>query len=122
MSRQTIREAFKTAIQKVYSGPIYQTRLTDNRNDPESVQIYLTSGDVETYTTFTETTADIVIEYAKQGATDTQLDAIADQIISTLLNDSDLKLEIKHCRFQGFTYEPQESGYQTISLTFRILY
>ena len=122
MSRQSIRDAFKTAIQQVYSGPIYQTRLTDTRNDPESVQIYLTSGDVSTYTTFTETQAEIVIEFSKQGATDAQLDAVADQITSTLLSDATLKTTIKHCKFDAYSYEQQENGLQAIRLNFGILY
>ncbi len=122
MSRQTIRAAFKTVVETVYSGLIYDTRLSDSRDDPEYISIYLTSGEVDTYSTFTETRSEVVIEFSKQAATDSELDTVADQIINAALNNQALKAEVKNSLFTGFEYETRENGQHVLRMTFNILY
>lgn len=122
MSRKQIRNAFNNAAKGVYSGDIYETRLSDFRDISESVSIYFTGGEVQNFVSFEETQAEIIIEFFKQGATDDVLDEVADQIKEAVLVNDDIDTELTQILYTGFEYETQENGQNSIKLKFNIMY
>tara|TARA_R110001599_G_scaffold100770_5_gene258101 strand:- start:3154 stop:3519 length:366 start_codon:yes stop_codon:yes gene_type:complete len=121
MSRESIRQAFKTAVASVYSGRVYTTRVTDNREDTEYVAIYIEDGEIGHNSTSKEYDSRIIVRYCKQRATDEALDAVADQLIAAVESHATVRQAVKRPILTGFDYEP-DSTHNGLNHIFRILY
>lgn len=122
MSREEIRQAFKTAVATTFSGSIYVSRLNDNRNDAEFIAIYLKDGEVEHTFSGKQTNAEIVIKYSIQNGTDLALDTKANAIEQAISSHADVLGAVKNPILQRFEYDDESADIASISLIYRILY
>ena len=122
MSREQIRQAFKSAVESVFlDKPVYTSRITDNRDDTEYVSVYIEEGDIDYNFSGSETESLITVKYLKQNAKDVELDDVAESILIAILNHDDVKQAVKRPRLTHFGYE-SDSTHNGLSHTFKILY
>ena len=122
MSRETIRQAFKSAVESVYEGQIYTSRITDNRDDDEYISIYIEGGEHARNFSGIETEARITVSfYKKQPAEDSELDQVVDPIIDLIPGFPAVLSEVKNPLLESFGYE-SDGKHNGISHTFRVIY
>lgn len=124
MLREDVRQAFATAVKAVYTGDhsrVYTSRITDNRDDAEHISVYLKEGDVDQSFAGDEIEADLVIEYVKQGATDAQLDTLADAIVAQVKINAAVRAAVKRPLWSRFEYDRDASS-PAIILEFRVIF
>lgn len=121
MSRELIRQAFKDAVATVFTGPVYTTRITDNRDDNEYVSIYIEGGEVSRSSSGKAYDSDIVVRFCKQRATDEQLDIVSDQIVTAIESSQAVRQLVRRPLLTGFEYEP-DGTHNGLNNTFRIMY
>ena len=122
MSRESIRQAFKTAVESVFSGQVFTSRLNDLRETTEYATIYIESGEINPNFSGFETTSDIAIKYAKQNASDAELDQVMDGIIVAILSSPEIKEEAGNILFSRFEYDDESDDVVSITYTANIIY
>lgn len=122
MSRESVRQAFKRAVQSVFVGTVYTSRVTDNRDDNEYVSIFIEEGDITHNFSGSETEARITVRYCKkQPVEDGVLDVVADQVIAAIAEFPDVLAVVGRPLLESFSYEP-DSQHNSINHTFRVIY
>lgn len=123
MSRKTIRDGIKEAIDAVYSGPVYTIRRIDARELSEYIGVFLASGSAVTdIGVYRQIDARLVITIAKKGATDDDLDttgALIDNIIDTINYTS---IGAIGAYFTEFQYADDDDEFEKLHLTYDIIY
>lgn len=122
MSRRDVRNAFKTAISSVYTGPIYTSRLNDNRDDESFASVYINSGDLEHNFSNVETELELTIKYAENGATDDELDRMMDQIVDSIASSEIVKAAVGNPLLIGFDYDEESDDMSAIKYTYKVIY
>lgn len=122
MSRESIRQAFKTAVESVFSGQVFTSRLNDLRETTEYVTIYIESGEISPNFSGFETTSDINIKYAKQNASDEELDQTMEDMITAILSSSAVQREAGNIVFSRFEYDDESDDIVSITYTATIIY
>lgn len=121
MSREQIRQAFKEAAETVFHGPVYTSRVTDNRDDNRYVSIYIDTGDVSLSSSGKSYESSIVVRYCQQRATDEDLDIQADLLVSAIESSVSVRQLVRKPLLTGFEYEP-DGTHNGLNHIFRILY
>ncbi len=123
MSRKTIRDGMKAAIETVYDGPVYTIRRIDARELSEYINVFLASGSATTDSgIYQQITARMVITIAKKGASDDDLDttgATIDAIINTINYTS---IGAIGAYFTEFQYADDDDEFEKLHLTYDIIY
>ena len=122
MSREQIRQAFKSAVATIYSGAVHTSRVTDNRDSQEWVNIYLE--EVVTGRNFSgvQSEAELAIKFSKQNATDSQLDAVASQIEAAILSNEGISTLVRNPLLQRIEYSTEEGEVPAIALIYKLIF
>lgn len=122
MSREQIRQAFKSAVTTIYSGAVYTSRVTDNRGSQEWVNIYLEEVVVGHNFSGVQSEAELAIKFSKQNATDSQLDAVASQIEAAILSNEGISTLVRNPLLQRIEYSTEEGEVPTITLIYKLIF
>lgn len=123
MSRKTIRDGIKAAIEGIYSGSVFLTRRIDARDLSEYINVFMSSGSANTESGLhQQIEARLVISIAKKGATDDQLDEVADQI-EAMLDDLDYaSIGAIGAYFSEFQYADDDDEFEKLHITYDIIF
>ena len=122
MSREAVRQAFKTAAATAYSGPIFTTRQNDHRENAEFLCIYISNGDVNHSFNGIETEAALYIQLTKHNATDAALDSAMDAINTALLSHDDVISAVKFAKQESFEYGIESTNAPSLTYSYKILF
>lgn len=122
MSRETVRQAFKTAISTVYSGKVYATRLNDQRSDAEFVCVYVSEGDIAHNFGGTESEMRLHVKHAKQNATDGALDTTMEALNAAIVSHASVVAAVKHARLESFEYDEESNDIPSLTYSYKVLF
>lgn len=122
MSRESVRQAFKSAIQTVYSGHVESGRLRDLSKYPEYASVYLSSGSFDNTFSGRSTACEMIISYHKQNATDAELDAVIEAIHGAIASSSPVAEVAGNVMPQRFDYTDDSTDMAGISYTYNITF
>jgi hypothetical protein len=124
MARQQVRSAFASAVNSVFTDPVFSTRITDGREYSSFVMIHISGGSFTPLLNGTqfETRCDVYVSIYKNSATDEQLDVISESIIAAISNSADIKQYCKRPLPVSFEYDQQNDDYNGLTLIYSAIF